>query len=75
MKKLFFAALLATVAVGGAFATDYYPAGSDSATIHCVAGPAFCGAKYSTQFAWLVPDEQQTTSNRVDISELPATQP
>jgi len=45
MKKVFFAAILATIAIGGAYAQDYYvlnaPSGS-SPTIHCTNGLSDC---------------------------------
>jgi hypothetical protein len=50
MKKLFFAALVATVAVGGAFtskAITVYPIGTDIA-LDCTGGLPDCSVKYPT---------------------------
>lgn len=80
MKKLFFAALLATVAVGGAFATSakvfatYYPLGSDTPSINCNTGSIVCSTKYNTNFGYTVPASsgQQGPATRQDLRVLTA---
>lgn len=51
MKKLFFAALLATVAVGGAFAQagSFYSPGSDEIDRVCEGGTPLCSIKYDNE--------------------------
>lgn len=61
MKKLFFAALVATVAVGGALsanAVTFYPAGSDSpitcedeALVNCTSGLSTAIKYYAESFS------------------------
>lgn len=46
MKKLFFTALVAVVAVGGAVAQTYYPIGSSQPTYLCPEGQLTCDIKY-----------------------------
>lgn len=51
MKKLFFTALVAVVAVGGAFATSarfatFYLAGSNTAITDCTGGTIACSVNY-----------------------------
>lgn len=45
MKKLFFTALVAIVALGGAYA-QYYPIGSSTLTYFCPEGLVTCHIKY-----------------------------
>lgn len=56
MKRLFFAAAFAVVAIAGAFATNskmagvYYSTNSNTADIDCTSGTISCGPEYGN--AW-----------------------
>ncbi|MBB5438140.1 hypothetical protein HDC92_001815 [Pedobacter sp. AK017] len=75
MKKLFFAALLATAGIGGAFGQAYFPSGSNSRTIICDDTQQNCATKYNVSTAYTVPfssGNQGLAGTVVDLSFLEA---
>lgn len=74
MKKLFFVALLATVAVGGAYA-QYFSPGSTSQDVDCGTTVANCQAQYGFQYAYTVGgtiEEQEAAGPeaKIDLSNI-----
>lgn len=73
MKKLFFAALLATVGVGGAFAQGYFSANSNTRDIVCDDTEQDCSVTYDLDIAYTVPfssGNQGQPGTVVDLSFL-----
>lgn len=81
MKKLFFSALVAVVAVGGAFATSkfapIYYAPNQSTAVDCAPGSILCSTKVGSTTAYTVPfsSGQQDDQHRVTLTDLDTAQP
>ncbi|TKC00025.1 DUF6520 family protein [Pedobacter cryotolerans] len=81
MKKLLFSALVAVIAVGGAFATTklapiYYAPNSDT-PVDCAPGAILCSTKTGSSLVYTqsFSSGQQDGDNRVDLTEVDTARP
>ena len=75
MKKLFFTALVAVAAIGGAYATNYYAAGATSATFSCPTGLSTCDVAYGSGNVYANPSTNPPTTegqgSAIALSSIP----
>ncbi|NRF41122.1 hypothetical protein [Pedobacter foliorum] len=74
MKRLFFATLLATVAIGGALttnATTFYGPNPNNTPYSCNGAVTLCSTAIPQQFVWTQPGESGT---KIRVTNLPVSE-